>query len=288
MPFGLPSEIIAGARERLKKGTLEIEALLTDLMKQKHELEQKQDDVREEKEEIEKLRLQLEQEKQHLKEQEQNLLRETRARLIRDGDELQKEIRDAMDELKKNKSREKLEQAQKALSAMREQLKGPAWQPTMVTEDKLNEGFIIGERVIMRGMGLQGTVVSPPDSSGQIEIQVGYTRVKLAPENLEKIQASAGGQSPVVSTPKSSLPSRKVGLELDLRGKRADEVEVELDIYLNDASLANLSEVRIIHGLGTGTVKQIVRQFLASHPLVNSFRSGKREEGGDGVTVVKL
>ena len=77
-------------------------------------------------------------------------------------------------------------------------------------------------------------------------------------------------------------------MELDLRGKRADEVEVELDAYLNDASLANLPEVRIIHGIGTGVVRQIVRQYLASHPLVNSFRSGKREEGGDGVTIVKL
>jgi DNA mismatch repair protein MutS2 len=61
-----------------------------------------------------------------------------------------------------------------------------------------------------------------------------------------------------------------------------------LDSYLNDASLSSLSEVRIIHGIATGTVRQIVRQFLASHPLVNSFRSGKKEEGGDGVTVVEL
>ncbi len=194
-----------------------------------------------------------------------------------------------MDELKKNKSREKLEQAQKALAAMREQLKGPAWQPTLVTpEDKVEEGFAVGDRVVMRGMNLQGTVVSQPDSAGQLEIQVGNTKVKIAPENLEKIEASASGQPAGISALKSSLPRRTVAMELDLRGKRADEVEVELDAYLNDASLANLSEVRIIHGIGTGTVKQIVRQYLASHPLVDSFRSGKREEGGDGVTIVKL
>jgi DNA mismatch repair protein MutS2 len=65
-------------------------------------------------------------------------------------------------------------------------------------------------------------------------------------------------------------------------------VEAELDGYLNDAGLANVPEVRVIHGIGTGTVRQIVRQYLASHPLVDSFRSGKREEGGDGVTIVKL
>ena len=75
---------------------------------------------------------------------------------------------------------------------------------------------------------------------------------------------------------------------LDLRGKRADEVEVLLDGYLNEATLANLSEVQIIHGYGTGTVRQIVRDFLAGHPLVRSFRTGNRGEGGDGVTVASL
>ena len=287
--LGLPADIIAGARERLKKGTLEIETLLTDLMNQKHQLEDMQNAVRKEKEEAEKLRLQLGEEKQKLKEQEQNLLREIRARLVREGDELQREIRDALDEIKKNKSKEKVEQAQKALSAMREQLKSPAWQPTLVTpEDREKAGFAVGERVLMREMGLQGTVLSQLDGSGQLEIQVGNTRVKLSTEYLEKIEGPPNRRTASISTAKSLLPSRKVGIELDLRGKRADEVEVELDAYLNDASLANLSEVRIIHGVGTGTVKQIVRQFLASHPLVDSFRSGKREEGGDGVTTVEL
>ena len=80
-------------------------------------------------------------------------------------------------------------------------------------------------------------------------------------------------------------PVSRVGFELDLRGKRADEVEAELDRYLNEASLVGLSEVRIIHGVATGTVRQIVRQMLSGHPLVKSFRSGGQ---GDGVTVVQL
>ncbi len=83
--------------------------------------------------------------------------------------------------------------------------------------------------------------------------------------------------------------SRKsVALDPDLRGKRAAEIEREVAADLNDACLANLSEVRIIHGFGTGTVRQIVRDLLASHALVKSFRSGIRGEGGDGVTVVTL
>jgi DNA mismatch repair protein MutS2 len=79
-----------------------------------------------------------------------------------------------------------------------------------------------------------------------------------------------------------------VPLELDLRGKRADEVEPALDAYLNDAAQSNIMEARIIHGIATGTVRSIVREFLKSHPLVKSFRPGERDEGGDGVTVVRL
>jgi DNA mismatch repair protein MutS2 len=77
-------------------------------------------------------------------------------------------------------------------------------------------------------------------------------------------------------------------MELDLRGKRADEVEPILDTYLNDAAQSNLSEARIIHGIATGTVRAIVRDFLKNHPLSKSFRTGRPDEGGDGVTVVKL
>ncbi len=75
---------------------------------------------------------------------------------------------------------------------------------------------------------------------------------------------------------------------LDRRGKRAGDVVPALASYLNDASVANLSQVRIIHGFGTGTVRQIVRETLASHPLVKSFRSGTASEGRDGATVVNL
>jgi len=92
-----------------------------------------------------------------------------------------------------------------------------------------------------------------------------------------------GAKSKIVIPAGRAILSR-----LDLRGKRADEVEVLLDGYLNEATLANLSEVQIIHGIGTGTVRQIVRDFLAGHPLVRSFRTGNKEEGGDGVTVASL
>ena len=84
------------------------------------------------------------------------------------------------------------------------------------------------------------------------------------------------------------IGKRNVSLELDLRGKRAEAVFPELDKYINDAYLANLTQVRIIHGFGTGALRRVVRDTLAYHPLVGSFRSGYQEEGGDGVTIAIL
>ena len=111
--------------------------------------------------------------------------------------------------------------------------------------------------------------------------------MRLGLDSVAKTTASPDTTVPVI-TPAGKQRGRAVSLELDLRGKRADEVEWALDTYLNDAAQANIGEARIIHGIGTGTVRNIVRDFLASHPLVKSFRSGERGEGGDGATIVRL
>jgi DNA mismatch repair protein MutS2 len=77
-------------------------------------------------------------------------------------------------------------------------------------------------------------------------------------------------------------------MEYDMRGWRAEEVASALDRYLNDAYLSNLPYVRLVHGKGTGVLRQVVREFLKTHPLVKNFRNGQNDEGGDGVTVATL
>jgi DNA mismatch repair protein MutS2 len=109
----------------------------------------------------------------------------------------------------------------------------------------------------------------------------------VSADSLAKVAAPLKEASPSVATITTGAMSR-VRAEIDLRGKRADEVEAELDRYLNDASLASLSQVRIIHGIATGVVRQIVRDFLSNHPLVKSFHPGGRNEGGDGVTIAQF
>ena len=129
-------------------------------------------------------------------------------------------------------------------------------------------------------------------------------RVSVAVDDLEPAMGQPGGGAgrgpAVVATPSPTrdAPStgsalqpgraRSVASSLDLRGARVDEALEALGRYLDDASLAGLDKVTIIHGLGTGALRDAVRALAGSHPLVRSFRAGERGEGGDGATIVKL
>jgi DNA mismatch repair protein MutS2 len=146
----------------------------------------------------------------------------------------------------------------------------------------------VGDTVQLKEANLQGTVISISEQRGQVEVQAGQIKITVSLDSVEKATRSHTEgtlESPLI---KRQLAKNQVTNELNLRGKRANEIEPALDSYINDAFLATLSQVRIIHGVGTGTVRKIVRDLLDSHPLVKSFRPGGRGEGGDGVTVVQL
>jgi DNA mismatch repair protein MutS2 len=221
------------------------------------------------------------------------MLSEERDKLTEETAELQSEIRHAAAELKKARSQENIEQAERALAAVREQLRGLSSRIKTKRSDLTGEPVEAsqigaGDKVWLTDVNMWGDVLSVREEEGQIEVQVGHTRLRMNLDDAEKLKPPEGKVLPEPQMVRRGLSTRVPSLELDLRGKRADEVAPELDRYLNDASLAGLSQVRIIHGYGTGTVRQIVRDMLATHSLVKSFRPGERGEGGDGVTMVKL
>jgi DNA mismatch repair protein MutS2 len=291
--LGLSPEIIDSAREMMAKGTQDIEILLADLVSEKQMVENLRNGLEKEKEAAEGLRNHWENEVQRLQQQERDMLREERDKLAEETAQLQGEVRRVTSELKKAKSQENIERAEKALAAMREQLKSMSSKLKARRSDATGEQaepskIGVGDKVWLTDVSMWGTVLSVREEDGQIDVQVGHTRLRMNLDDAEKLKPPAGKRLPEPPKVKRKLSIRIASLELSLRGKRADEVAPELDRYLNDASLASLSQVRIIHGFGTGTVRQIVRDMLASHPLVKSFRPGERGEGGDGVTVVKL
>ena len=185
-----------------------------------------------------------------------------------------------------------MEQAKFTLDAVREQLNSESWRTatdrSQTGPEVVGPPISVGDTVRVIDTNIRGKVVAQSEKTGQIEIHAGKTKIKVDVEDVEKIEFMEPAPSTRLHTLQREGEQKRRSLELDLRGKRADEVEPELDVYLNDVSIAGFHEVRIVHGYGTGTVRQIVRDMLASHPLIRSFRSGKHDEGGDGVTVAKL
>ena len=149
----------------------------------------------------------------------------------------------------------------------------------------------VGEIVLVRSVGLSGEVLSIDEDEQTAEVQVGGFRMQadlseLRRETKSERKAEAR-RAPAPATP-STLPTLPdVALNFDMRGWRAGDVPDKLERYLNDAYLAGLPFVRLIHGKGTGALRQIVRELLSGHPLVASFGSGGAE-GGEGVTVARL
>ena len=290
--LGLPSDIVDVAREMLPKGAQELEALLADLAGEKRGVEALRKDLEIEKADVKRQSTELAHERQQSRVEEQRVVEEVRDRVLREAAELQKEIRHAGSELRKERATEGIEQARKALAGVREQMKSQVWQPPAIkgADEHVPEEDAItaGDSVLLKETGLQATVLSVSEKTQQVEVQAGQTRLRLSLASLEKVSPSSAGAAPVFA-PVTKLSRRQaVSLELDLRGKRAGEVELLLDSYLNNAFLSNLSKVRVVHGVGTGAVRKIARDSLASHPLVESFSPAERKEGGEGATNVIL
>jgi len=147
-----------------------------------------------------------------------------------------------------------------------------------------------GDNVLIVDIDKKGIVISPPDSSGYVYVQAGIIKTKVLLENLRLLE-NEKTQMPKTEKRVIGVESRglrKITTELDLRGKASDEGLVEVDQFIDQAVLSGIETVTIIHGKGTGVLRQAVRQHLKSHRSVSSFRRGQYGEGEDGVTVVTL
>ncbi|MDO8672081.1 MAG: Smr/MutS family protein, partial [Dehalococcoidia bacterium] len=147
-----------------------------------------------------------------------------------------------------------------------------------------------GDTVFVRHLRQLAEVISEADAKGEIEVQLGSFKARVRSENVEKrSKRSARTDTPsALQATFSAAASHAAPLQLDLRGRRAEEVIPEVELYLNDAYLGGLPFVRLIHGKGTGALRQVVREQLTGHPLVRSFNAAEDRDGGDGVTIAIL
>ncbi len=146
--------------------------------------------------------------------------------------------------------------------------------------------LVKGDTVLVRSVRQKGTVLEPADTNGQVQVQVGLLRLSVPVADLGRVREPLLTITRVPDTVR--LARGPVPNELHLRGLRVDAALYELDRYLDQASVARHERVRIVHGKGTGAVKNAVHERLREHRLVKSFRLGEHGEGDGGVTVVEL
>ncbi len=297
--LGLPDDIIVEAERLVPGGIKEMESLLTDLKTREREIARLQGEIEKEKQEAARRNTELQAERKQLEADRQEAgaelrrsMSEARDRLSVDAAALHRQIREAASELRKEKSAAGLERARKSLSSVQEQAAVMLQTQKGETAAVAAPGgmaIAAGDTVRVREVGVTGTVLAVLDGRGQVELDAGGLRLRLSLDEVDKVTPVIPAAAVAPGMPAAvRMAGPAVSRELDLRGKRAGEVEPALEQYLDSASLANHPEVRIIHGFGTGVVRQMVRKKLAGHPLVKASRPGQKGEGGDGVTIVEL
>jgi DNA mismatch repair protein MutS2 len=289
--LGLPEELVENARRMLPKAERDLAALLSDLETEKRAAGALSEELEHERVALQALKRELDEELARARDEERRGIREARDTIAREAAALHRQMREVSTELRKHRGKEQLELARRTMVTAQAKLDSDEFlvppQPGG-GDEPVDDGEIgVGDTVRIRGTNADATVLSISEKNFQLEVQCGQAKLWLGVDTVDKIAGSSQPQDRSVSI-RASKSDRYLPRELDLRGKRADEIEPALDTYLNAATVADVPSVRIIHGFGTGTVRNIVREYAAASRLVHGFRPGKPNEGGDGVTIVDL
>lgn len=294
--LGLPEDIINAAREQIGKEDKTFEDVIADLEKSRVTIEKEQQEIAAYKDKIRVLQEQLQQKNDKLDQSRDKILREANEK----AKEILQEAKDMADETirdfnrinagtdirelekKRQKIRDKINEKNDRLS-IANKTKSPA-QKTLDPK-KLQKGDMV--KII--SMSLKGTVSTLPDAKGALFVQCGIMRVQTNIKDLALVKEDSISTPAVQHTNTSKIKMSKtfsISPEINLLGKTVDEALAVLDKYLDDAYLAHLSSVRVVHGKGTGALRSAVHNHLKRLKIVKDYRLGEYGEGDAGVTIV--
>ena len=300
--LGLPSYIIDDAKSRISKKDESFEDVLT-------ELENNRVIIENEKAEIEKLKREIELLKKDYENRQKKLL-ESKDKIIREATEEAREILQdakntadtAIRDLMKKENRGDIRSMEKNRTKLREKIdntnsKVSINSSTVNKKKNKPSDFKLGEDVRIISLNMEGTINSLPDSKGNLYVLCGIMRMQAKMDDIEFIDKPdiivkdmkfKSGDLSKMSHQKSLSKASSISMEINLLGKMVDEAIAELDKYLDDAYLSHLSSVRIVHGKGTGALRNAVHNYLKNVSYVSSYRLAEYGEGDAGVTIVEF
>ncbi|MDD6579762.1 MAG: endonuclease MutS2 [Lachnospiraceae bacterium] len=300
--LGLPSYIIDDAKSRISKKDESFEDVLT-------ELENNRVIIENEKAEIEKLKREIELLKKDYENRQKKLL-ESKDKIIREATEEAREILQdakntadtAIRDLMKKENRGDIRSMERNRTKLREKIdntnsKVSINSSTVNKKKNKPSDFKLGEDVRIISLNMEGTINSLPDSKGNLYVLCGIMRMQAKMDDIEFIDKPdiivkdmkfKSGDLSKKSHQKSLSKASSISMEINLLGKMVDEAIAELDKYLDDAYLSHLSSVRIVHGKGTGALRNAIHNYLKNVSYVSSYRLAEYGEGDAGVTIVEF
>ena len=296
--LGLPDYVIQAAKEQINAEDKSFEDLLTDLESSRLTIEKERLEIASYKEEIKSLKERLQTKNEKIDSAREKILREANEKareILQDAKNVADETIRVYQKTGPNASLKDLEKTRDRLRGeigkKNEKLALKTQEPKKGRQIK-PEQLKIGDSVKILSMGLNGTVSSLPDHKGNLFVQCGIMRSQANVKDLVYAEAEAAPAASVLQRKPSAAGKVKmsksfsISPEINLLGKTVDEALAELDKYLDDAYLAHLSTVRVVHGKGTGALRSAVQSHLKRVKYVKSYRLGEYGEGDAGVTIV--
>ena len=290
--LGLPENLIDDAKKLLSSDSVRFEDVIANAEYHRQVAEREREIARQASAETVKLRDEAEKLRKQMEDQRENTIKKAKADARRIMEQTRRESESIIADLKRMKKEQQNPDAQ--VNAIRRRIENNV--------DNLSEGLLQkvdtglppkevrkGDTVEILTIGSQGTVLAPANAKGEVEVQAGILKLKVNISQLRLVkQQDKPKPQPTSVHLKTGAMERTVRMECDVRGMALDEAIMTVDQYLDQAILAGMGEVSIIHGKGTGVLRSGIQQYLKHHMHVASCRLGVYGEGESGVTIVTL
>ena len=294
--LGLPGEIIDRANQLIEKGDIAFEEVISAIENDKRKAQEERDEAVRLADELKKQKEELEKRQRELEKRESKVLKDAREEaraIIKEARETASDVQKELKELAKVQSlgerTKRLEKSKRRIKESENRYADGLERPVNanpVTAEELQ----VGDRVKILTLDQNGEVLTLPDEKGDLTVKVGIMKINVNVSDLmliidgtKKKKPRAGGYGNLYRK-----KAQTISMSVNVQGQNLEDALMNVDKYIDDAYMAGLKEVTVIHGNGTGVLKEGLRRSFKKHKLVASYRKGGYDEGGDGVTIVKL
>ena len=298
--LGLPGEIIQKSKNLLEGGDIEFERVLQAIESDKKAAKREREEAQAILHDMEKKEAELKERLEKAKAKEEKMInkaKEEARSIIADAKEVTKNVQEELKELSKLES---LGEKTKRLEHSKRKVKDAAGRYKEVIKIEENDNPVsvkdikIGDRVKVMTLNQNGEIIGLPDSRGEMMVQVGPMKMKCKAKDLKIIIDGRKKKKPKITSSRSTYAglykskTQNIKTSVNVQGENLEDALDKVSKYIDDAVMAHLEEVTVIHGRGGGVLKKGIHGMLRENPMVKEYRKGAYSEGGDGVTIVKL